>query len=125
MKHYCLFILTLALSSISFFSKGQGCSDAGVCSVGALNVLSFEFELLPSEKTKLAVVPVEDGELTNLRIKRKPQDSSKTVAGALTQTNSTDSFQACSYSKYTFLLNGSYASGEQDASVYTTLIDGG
>ena len=62
MKLYLVCLLTLGLSLMSMFSFSQGCSDAGVCSVGSLSIVQFKYEILPVEVNKVNPMSAEDPE---------------------------------------------------------------
>jgi len=61
------FLLTLFLLPffllLSLQSYSQGCSDAGVCSVGALGLAQYKYEKLPADKVKLELIEAEDTEI--------------------------------------------------------------
>lgn len=60
MKFYLrLFICVFFLFS-SFLTFAQGCSDAGVCSIGSLGIAQYKYEKLPADKNKLELVKEED-----------------------------------------------------------------
>ncbi|MBN4062492.1 hypothetical protein JYU20_04765, partial [Bacteroidales bacterium AH-315-I05] len=63
MKVYSLLFFTTCFVLMSQLSFSQGCSDAGVCSVGSLNIIQFKYEYLPAEKQHLEQMKAEDTEL--------------------------------------------------------------
>jgi hypothetical protein len=100
--------LTFCFILISFKIKSQGCSDGGLCAVGALSITSFKFDVLPSEKHTLSKVEEQDLplDLKALNIKR---DSN------------------LYYTKYLqsyFQLTSYYGLGQQATSIYTQQLEG-
>lgn len=62
---------------LSVYSYAQGCSDAGVCSVGALGLAQYKYEKLPIEKVTLDVIEVEDTEVLGADFDPKRKSTSK------------------------------------------------
>lgn len=63
MKTFFILIFTFYFLSKGFFAYSQGCSDAGVCSAGALSIIGFKYEILPVEINTMSKMMVEDAEL--------------------------------------------------------------
>lgn len=94
----------------------QGCSDAGVCSVGALGIVKVKFEKLPLAEFKLDLIEIDTSEesATNIlqvdlnasEIKRK---KSKHVSG---------------YPKFIFSYLSGYGAGFNNTSIFTQQIEG-
>lgn len=60
MKFFLSLILTIYLIGLSIQANAQGCSDAGVCSVGSLGIAQYKYEKLPIDKVKLDQIAEED-----------------------------------------------------------------
>ena len=62
---FLLILLTFLFILFGNQAYSQGCSDAGVCSVGALGLAQYKYEKLPIDKVKLDLIEVEDTEVLN------------------------------------------------------------
>lgn len=111
---------------ICFDSHAQECSDAGVCSLGELNVLAFKFDYLPAEKITLKKIDVEESKLA---LKKNNKTSNPLVSdtslfyskanidsGSLNNANN-------NILKYNFQLTAYYGAGPQSTSIYTTQLE--
>ncbi len=54
-------------------SFAQGCSDAGLCSFGSLNILGFKYVNIPADEVKLSLVEVEDPGVDTLFVRHTSQ----------------------------------------------------
>ena len=61
MKYLVLLLMSFLLLNIQAYS--QGCSDAGVCSIGSLGLAQYKYEKLPSDKVTLELMETEDTEI--------------------------------------------------------------
>ena len=150
MKHFFLF-LTFCFSLVSFNSKSQGCSDPGICTVGALSISTFKFEILPSDKTTLTKVKIEDTQL-KLNLKDRKKDIAVSSPGTgieqkldpngtntdtlqllknrvpdqqlISDTGSTARTITSKYLNYYFQFSTAYGLGEQNTSIYTLQLEG-
>jgi len=139
MKYIFLLIFTISLLLFSSNTGAQGCSDAGVCSVGSLNILQFNFEKLSSKKSTLSMINEDE---TPLKVKSKSggKDTVVLLSGAEkvsreksietifenntddenTNKNKLKSF----YLKNSFQLTSIYGIGDNSTSVSTIQIEG-
>jgi hypothetical protein len=67
------FLLAFAFSLFSLSAKAQGCSDAGLCSFGSMNILGYRYVNIPLDKTKLTQQTVVDSSSINFETKGDPQ----------------------------------------------------
>ncbi|TXB65351.1 hypothetical protein FRY74_07980 [Vicingus serpentipes] len=78
---YLFFIFSVL--SFLFITSGvysQGCSDAGVCSVGSLGLAQYKYEKLPFDKVKLEMIEAEDTEIFSKDFNpRKKSDTTEVV----------------------------------------------
>ncbi|MCO6501393.1 MAG: hypothetical protein J5I47_13615 [Vicingus serpentipes] len=63
MRHLLVISSVLSFVFMSGTTYSQGCSDAGVCSVGSLGLAQYKYEKLPFDKVKLEMVEAEDTEI--------------------------------------------------------------
>lgn len=129
MKYFfkIFFLLCFTLSCSRLYS--QGCSDAGVCSVGSLSIVKFDYELLPLDEKKLT-------QLSNLDPGFKLQGSGNVEIGkdsvinvsTTTDTVSTKPPVAVKYKllypKYFFQYATSYGIGDQGTTIITSQLEG-
>ena len=73
MKHLFALLLSFMFSLSCFQSFSQGCSDAGVCTVGSLGLVQFKFTFLPPDENKLTALSAEDPSLNPALSKNNPQ----------------------------------------------------
>lgn len=130
MKGFLLIITAFIISSSSF---GQGCSDAGLCSVGMLNIIQFKFKQLPSESTTLVPLMVEDTDLIldgrdTIKSKIKSQSGTTATTPASDSTKQISAYTEVSYytplTKYFIQFVTQYGLGEQSTSVLTNQLEG-
>ena len=125
MKAICFLTLFYFIFNC-FYSHAQGCSDAGACAVGALNILPFKFELLPSDKTTFKKTDVEEPKLV---LKKYKKDSASLASNASLNNikHNLDSItlinSANKILKYNVQLTAYYGSGPQSTSIYTTQLE--
>lgn len=75
---YLFFILSFLFITSGVYS--QGCSDAGVCSVGSLGLAQYKYEKLPFDKVKLEMIEAEDTEIFSKDFNpRKKSDTTEVV----------------------------------------------
>ena len=130
----CAFFL---LCIFSLAGKAQGCSDAGVCTVGSLNIIQYKVRLLPVDKNTLSLVSDEDDNivvnpktgkrdtLKNILSKGEGAEKNKgqtAVSDSVSKTQSTSDIlfkKALLYPKYFFQFISSYGLGDRSVSVLT------
>ena len=115
--------------------KGQGCSDAGVCSVGSLSLVQFKYELLPSKENKLQLIIEEDTKLDTSSLGRSRNTNDSLLRKFEYETSSpskTDSIQfkktefliySYKYPKYFFLISTTYGEGDNGTSIIVSQIE--
>lgn len=130
-------------------SYAQGCSDAGVCSVGSLGLVQYKYEKLPLDKVVLDQIETKDegtefyttnnpskkvGNDTTLIVIEKTQKDSATKEVNLNKSNSLnlDSLTLYTYQnkqtvfqspKYFFLYSTSYGVGDQSTTIITNQLE--
>lgn len=119
--------LFLALFFRTLTSKGQGCSDAGLCTVGLLSINQFKYESLPYEETNLKPLTVEDTDVTGkitdtLSLKHIPSESEKQKAK--TDKKGATIIKYSQQAKYYLQVLGQFGVGEQKTSIYSTVLEG-
>jgi hypothetical protein len=77
MVRVCFFLLFFSVLFSPVVSFSQGCSDAGVCTMGTLSLVQFRFEMLPPEKVTLNKIDEQDADLAP-KFKKNKGDSSGT-----------------------------------------------
>ncbi len=149
-KFFFVFLFSLFFFLRSFLSYSQGCSDAGVCTVGSLSLIQFKYEILPIEINTLSKISVEDVPLTATRkeeqnsIEREKQKSnnSQKQAGIDTTKYGTPPLQVLSsvdssgnrtksnafhyyykYPKYYFHFTTYYGIGERGTTIITPQLE--
>jgi len=136
-----LIVLFFAVLSQRIYS--QGCSDAGVCSVGLLSIVEFRYEFLPSDKSTLAKLDNENADIkisfdgsTPDTASKKTNDVVKKDSAINTTVSNVDTTIKTSstsknfmnyfykYPKCQLLLSSSLGIGDQKASIITTQFEG-
>jgi len=136
-----LLVLFFALLSGRIYS--QGCSDAGVCSVGLLSIVEFRYEFLPSDKSTLAKLDNEnadikisfDGSTPDTASKKTNEVVKKDSVINTTVTNVDTSKKTnptsknfmnyfYKYPKCQFQLSSSLGIGDEKASIIITQFEG-
>jgi hypothetical protein len=69
------FLLAFGISLFSLSAKAQGCSDAGLCSFGSMNILGYKYTNIPLDKTKLTQQTVVDSSSIDFATKGDPNAS--------------------------------------------------
>lgn len=141
------FFLSFTLQHLQ--SYAQGCSDAGVCSVGSLGLVQYKYEKLPLDKVVLDQIETKDedtefyttnnpskkvGNDTTLVVTEKTQKDSATKEVNLNKSNSLnlDSLTLYTYRnkqillrspKYFFLYSTSYGLGDQSTTIITNQLE--
>ena len=142
------FFLSFTLQHLQ--SYAQGCSDAGVCSVGSLGLVQYKYEKLPFDKVVLDQIETKDEDTefytTNNPSKKVENDTTSTVieqvqkdsitkAVNLNTSNSLniiDSLTLYTYRKkqtvfrspkYFFLYSTSYGVGDQSTTIITNQLE--
>lgn len=115
--------------------KAQGCSDAGVCSVGSLSLVQFKYELLPPKENKLQLIIEEDTKIDTSSLSRgsnKNDSLLKKFEYATSKPSSIDSIQfkktdfliySYTYPKYFFLISTAYGKGDNGTSIIVSQIE--
>ncbi len=115
--------------------NAQGCSDAGVCSVGSLSIIQFRFEELPTDKTTLKRIEekdvevkfTKDGKQKDSSILVTVGDSSKktvnndlkaTAGDSIKKKQDPDLKYVFIFPKYQFHFNMHYGSGERGTNIF-------
>ena len=106
---------------------GQGCSDAGVCSIGALGVVKLKFEKLPYEEFKLGLIEVDTTEgltkeidLSDTSIKN--EKDSTFVNPGLSSKSSSQKSNTSPFSgppKFVFTYKSIYGRGDNETDILT------
>lgn len=138
MKFFFSLLLITACILKSSFSFSQGCSDAGVCSVGSLNLTQFRFEFLPQEKNTMKAISAEDTKmivnlngLENDTVYPLPLENTEPHSELNDQAQMkkdstsvliTDFLRP--YQKYYFQFSTAYGSGDQSTSIITYQLEG-
>lgn len=141
------FFLSFTLQHLQ--SYAQGCSDAGVCSVGSLGLVQYKYEKLPLDKVALDQIEAKDEDTefyttnnpskkakndTTLMAIEKTQKDSTTKEINLNKSNSLnlDSLTLYTYRnkqillrspKYFFLYSTSYGLGDQSTTIITNQLE--
>lgn len=141
------FFLSFTLQHLQ--SYAQGCSDAGVCSVGSLGLVQYKYEKLPLDKVVLDQIETKDedtefyttnnpskkvGNDTTLVVTEKTQKDSATKEVNLNKSNllNLDSLTLYTYRnkqtvfqlpKYFFLYSTSYGVGDQSTTIITNQLE--
>ena len=135
MNYFFAIFLSLSLTLFSLRTYSQGCSDAGVCSVGSLSLVQFKFELLPLAENKLTRIITEDPGLdtTNSRSGIRIKDS--TLIALVYETpvlSNPDTFKtkktdfliySYKYPKYFFLISTAYGKGDNGTAIIVSQIE--
>lgn len=116
--------MAVAFSLTAAYAHAQGCSDAGLCSFGSLNVLGYKYVNLPLDQTKLSTVDVVDtglnGALGDTLHPMAANDSVHTIQAhpvLPADTLPPDHLVSCELTEY-------YGAGEQGTSVFITQLEG-
>lgn len=125
----CFGIILASLFTFSAVrSYGQGCSDAGVCSVGSLGLTGqFQYQYLPPDETKLALMPVYDPDAgpSNKSDSSYHISTGAQVATAPAAANPKPEKQYYyRFPKYFFQLSASYGKGDERTKIITTQLEG-
>lgn len=115
-----------------WYGYSQGCSDGGVCSVGSLSILGFRYEQLPSDKTTLNKLDVEDAYVgvnndgkpdTNFRVLVKLES---VVGNAELKKDSTTPVYRIvnSYPRFQMVFGMHYGQGERGTTIMTLQAEG-
>lgn len=131
MKYSLRIVLFIFLFTPTLQSYSQGCSDAGVCTVGSLGTVQFKYEVLPVSETKLLPVATQDPELNLNPIvdKNNKNDSTEQTFATTTTidslpTNKKETLRyTFQYPKYFFQLNASYGLGDRNTSIIIAQLD--
>ncbi|MBI2269763.1 MAG: hypothetical protein HYU69_05325 [Bacteroidetes bacterium] len=126
----------------SFELSAQGCSDAGVCSIGSLGLVQFKYEPLAHDELKLIQIPDEDTTLDTINLSKQGLKftSKKIQKDSVLQKKSqvaTKSFQTDSikakpaytsnyyqqFPKYFFQYTTSYGVGDNATSILTNQLE--
>ena len=138
MKFFLSLLFTLCVILINSLSYAQGCSDAGVCSVGSLNLIQFKFVPLPADKNTMQAMVAEDTKLiiklnglendTVLPLRVEEKEDPKLNNQVSTATDSIDDSVLAGYyyryPKYSFQFSTSCGSADQGTSVVITQLEG-
>ncbi len=135
MKKHIIQILILFFSFLSLLSFSQGCSDAGVCTVGHMGVVQFKYEVLKTDEKGLAQIPAEDPGFAGSGNSKNQNDSalfkstlvdknSSQVKDSTKKISSSNSTVEYLYPKYSFQLSTAYGIGDRNTSVITTQVEG-
>jgi hypothetical protein len=130
MRYFFTPFLSFCFLIVSVQTYSQGCSDAGVCSVGSLSLVQFKYELLPLSENKLAQLPNKD---PGIDLKHSGEDNmEKDTASQIVKSDSTSNrklknVQTIKYDyqlpKYSFQYSTYYGLGQQKTSIITEQID--
>lgn len=144
MRFFSTLILVIFFLCTSLQSFAQGCSDAGVCSVGSLSLAQFKYEKLPIDKIKLEEIEEKDVEEYTSEFKAKKTTSDTAVPYSQTtkkdtvlpqlitvneqpmyhldslHNNNTSMFKS---PKYGLMYSESYGLGDQSTFILTSQIE--
>lgn len=148
MKFLSIVLIAFTLLIFSKQTYAQGCSDAGVCSVGSLGLAQFKYEKLPIDKVKLEEIEEQDVEeyTSDFKAKKTAKDSiaittrteqrdtivRNKLAPESAAFNNSDSLiskdnllaQSMFQSpKYVIMYSESYGLGDQSTSIVTSQIE--
>ncbi len=129
MKFSLALFFSLSFTLLRFQLFSQGCSDAGVCSVGSLSLLQFKFEILHIDEIKLTPILIEDPELNSSAPKNSQEDSTilipiKPQKDSVRIMNTSKKKYYSQNPKHSFQFTTSYGLGEKSTSVITTQLEG-
>lgn len=128
-------VFFVILITLPLFFKGQGCSDAGVCSIGSLSLVQFKYELLPIKENKLQLIVEEDTKLDTTSVGRIGNKNDSLLRKFEYETpipSKSDSIQfkkkdflifSYKYPKYFFLISTSYGEGDNGTSIIVSQIE--
>ena len=131
MKHLFALLLSCIFTLSYFQSYSQGCSDAGVCTVGSLGLVQFKFNFLPHDENKLSTLSAEDPSLNPALTKRDSLNKqNNTNVATVSSADSANRKKPLSaelnyiYPKYFFQYTSSYGLSDQKTSIITTQVEG-
>lgn len=121
---FCRSFLVFVFVFAAAFAHAQGCSDAGLCSFGSMNILGYKYVNLPLDQTRLSTVDVVDtglnGALGDTLHPVAANDSAHTIQAHTdlsADTIAPDHLVSCEFTTY-------YGAGEQGTSVFITQLEG-
>jgi len=123
-----IYILLFHIGSISTYA--QGCSDAGVCTIGSLSLVQFKLELLPATENKLPLLATEDPGIDTSKT-AKTNDSTLRTFKYEPIVAKKDSLQfkvtfpkyTHQYPKYFFQLSTSFGKGDRNTTISITQLE--
>ncbi len=127
MKIYLSLLLTFILFLLPALSSAQGCSDAGVCSVGSLGLTGqFKYEYLPQDEITLLPMPANDPDSDTINNTGDSTFYPTTIAVIKPPTPKPKEPKKYSYRfpKYFFQLSSAYGKGDEGVNIITTQLEG-
>lgn len=126
--------------TLLYFSKqnfAQGCSDAGVCSVGSLGIAQYKYQKLPLDKTELELIQeVDGGESNSMNSTIKPTTQKDTLVkrnvpysdinynlDSLRNNNNLIGQQFSKGPKYVLLYSESFGVGDESTAIITSQLE--
>lgn len=127
---FLIFILLFHFGKTSTYA--QGCSDAGVCTIGSLSLVQFKLELLPFDENKLPLLQNEDPGIDTSKTIKLTDSTLRTFKYAEPNVLANDSLKSkkvvaqkytYQYPKYFFQLSTSIGKGDRGVIVSTTQLE--
>jgi len=119
-----LTLSTLCFILLSNYSLAQGCSDAGVCSLGSLGITQYKLEILKPIENSIHRISVDDSTEAVDLPRTALKDSSKTVKNKNLQKDSTVFMKEMVKSPIGFFqLSAQYGLGERSTSVMNLQVE--
>ena len=119
MKHLFCILIFLAFLGKSTTLYSQGCSDAGVCSVGALGIVKVKMQKLPLVEFKLDLIEIDPSEETATNILKVDSNLAKGKTSKKVKKSRTPGRP-----KYIFSYTSGYGLGFNRTSIYTQQLEG-
>ena len=124
-KRIAVFFLLTGIFQLKI--KAQGCSDAGICTAGALQLTSFSFQTLPKDVVTISTIDEEDVELKILGIdsvvvsEKAPINPNISSAGASnpSETNEQAKLYPSFFPKHIYGFSTSYGVGDRKTIIIT------
>jgi hypothetical protein len=110
----------MGIGLVPLVSNGQGCSDAGVCSIGALNITGFQYHYLPKVSHTLTKMNVAETELTTDSVVTvfNPADTVNKNNYNAEDNSTTPVSSVMQYPKYFFQVTTSYGHGDRGTHIF-------
>ncbi|MCC7303259.1 MAG: hypothetical protein IT233_11515 [Bacteroidia bacterium] len=126
-------LIGICLYCLALRANAQGCSDGGVCSVGSLSILGFDYQEIPSDKTTLNKLELEDAYVgigpdgkpdSSMHVLTKIQTGTGYENGPSADTTKIVYRVVSRFPRYQLVFGVHYGSGERNTSILTFQLEG-